>query len=151
MKKTLIIGFIFIILGFITGRILYDKVSDSQFVFKNTNNTYYFLQEGVYSNEDIMNENTKKISNKLITKSDNKYYVYLGITKNIDIAKKIEKIYDDKNIDIYYKEIFINNEEFSNNVDQFDNLINSTNNLDDILTIEEVVLSNYQEIMEKDK
>ena len=39
------------------------------------------------------------------------------------------------------------NEEFYNNVTQFDLLINNTNNSNEILTITEVVLANYEEIV----
>lgn len=150
MKKTLLVGVLFIVLGFIVGKTLYYKLGGVEVTFNNQN-TYYFLQEGVYSSEDIMNENTKKLSSKLITNNDNKYYVYLGITKSLDNAKKIEKLYKDEGYDIYLKEFSFSNEEFSNNVDQFDKLIESTNDLNDILTIEEVVLSNYEEIVRKDQ
>lgn len=150
MKKTLFVGILFVVLGFLVGKMLYYRLDGVKPTFSNQN-TYYFLQEGVYSSEDIMNENTKKLSSKLITNNDNKYYVYLGITKSLENAKKIEKLYKDKGYDIYLKEFSFSNEEFSTNVDQFDKLIESTNDLDDILTIEEVVLSNYEEIVGKDK
>lgn len=39
-----------------------------------------------------MEENTKKLSNKLITNNKGKYYVYLGITKNIKIPKNRKNI-----------------------------------------------------------
>lgn len=150
MKKTIIVAIFFILLGALSGRFLYYKLEGVETTFNNQD-VYYFLQEGVYSNEDIMNENTKKLNSKLITSSDNKYYVYLGITKNLDNAKKIEKLYEDEGYDIYLKELSFSNEEFSANVEQFDKLIENTSDLDDILTIEEVVLSNYEEIMRKDK
>ena len=41
------------------------------------------------------------------------------------------------------------NEEFDHNVEQFDLLINSATNKEEILTIEEVVLANYEEIIKK--
>ena len=96
-----------------------------------------------------MEENTKKLSNKLITNNKGKYYVYLGITKNIKNAKKIEKIYKRLGYDIYLKEVVIKNDEFSYNLDEFDKLLETTKNTNDILTIEEVVLSNYDEITKK--
>ena len=41
------------------------------------------------------------------------------------------------------------NEEFNNNVTQFDLLINATTSEKEILTIEKVVLANYEEIIKK--
>ena len=63
------------------------------------------------------------------------------------MQKKIKKIYSDKGYNIYIKEVKLNNEEFYNNVTQFDLLINNTNNSNEILTITEVVLANYEEIV----
>ena len=148
MKKTIIISIVFIFLGIITGKTIYYINNN---INKNIYNeqVYYFIQEGVYANKEIMEENTKKLSNKLITNNKGKYYVYLGITKNIKNAKKIEKIYKRLGYDIYLKEVVIKNDEFSYNLDEFDKLLETTKNTNDILTIEEVVLSNYDEITKK--
>lgn len=148
MKKTIIISIVFIFLGIITGKTIYYIKNN---INKNIYNeqVYYFIQEGVYANKEIMEENTKKLSNKLITNNKGKYYVYLGITKNIKNAKKIEKIYKRLGYDIYLKEVVIKNDEFSYNLDEFDKLLETTKNTNDILTIEEVVLSNYDEITKK--
>ena len=43
----------------------------------------------------------------------------------------------------------LSNEEFNNNVTQFDLLINATTSEKEILTIEKVVLANYEEIIKK--
>ena len=92
-----------------------------------------------------MEENIQNISPKIIHYDDSKYYVYLGITKDEDNAKKIKKIYSQKGYNIYIKEVKLNNEEFYNNVTQFDLLLNNTNNSNEILKITEVVLANYEE------
>ena len=76
--------------------------------------------------------------------------VYIGITKEENIAKKIKSIYEEEGYQIYIKEIKIDNEEFNNNITQFDLLINSATTKDEILTIEEVVLANYEETTSKD-
>lgn len=147
MKKILIISSIFLIIGIILGSkiIFLSKVDD---VFQ-SGTVYYFLQEGVYTKEEILKENTENINVKLINKEDNKYYVYLGITKNVENAKKIKKIYQDKGYDIYIKEKYLSNEEFSSNITQFDLLISSTNVEEEILKINEVVFANYEEIIKK--
>ena len=58
----------------------------------------------------------------------------------------IKKIYEDMGYQIYLMDKTINNEEFSNNVTQFDLLVSESDSSEDILTIEEVVLANYEEI-----
>ncbi len=148
MKKTFFLGLCFLGLGLLCGKILYQKTNGVSSVFK-SKDIYYFLQEGVYSTEELMKENTKDLENKLVTTNDDNYHVYLGITKDLDNAKKICNLYKKKGYDIYMKEMSVDNEEFSYNLDQFDQLISSSKKLDDILIIEEVVLANYQEVVQK--
>ena len=145
MKKTMLLAVIFVALGAICGNYLYQVAPDSISVFQEKN-TYYFLQEGVYSSKDIMQENVGDLTNKLTVFEDNKYYVYVGITQSQENAKKIKKIYEDMGYQIYLMDKTINNEEFSNNVTQFDLLVSESDSSEDILTIEEVVLANYEEI-----
>lgn len=148
MKNRIIITITLLLIGIILGIKIYSAKETIENVFAE-GQTYYFLQEGVYTSKEIMEENVKDISTKIINYENNKYYVFLGITKDEDNAKKIKKIYSDKGYSIYIKEIKLNNEEFSNNVTQFDLLINNTNNPEEILTITEVVLANYEEIIKK--
>lgn len=148
MKKIIIKGLIFIIIGFLIGNYLFGSKKD---LIKRINNSevYYFLQEGVYSSKDNLNNNLKSLSQKVIDYQDNKYYVYIGITKDKEVADKIKKIYEEKGFKIYEKELLLESQEFSSNVEQFDLLIKSTNKEDEILTIEEIVLANYEEIKKK--
>ena len=146
MKKTMVLAVVFVVLGAICGNYLYEKAPESISVFWE-DDTYYFLQEGAYSSKKIMQENVKDLTNKLTTLEDNKYYVYVGITKNKKNALKIQKIYEDMGYQIYIKEVVLDNEEFANNVTQFDLLVNESESSEDVLTVEEVVLANYEEII----
>lgn len=146
MKKTMVLAVVFVVLGAICGNYLYEKAPESISVFRE-DDTYYFLQEGAYSSKKIMQENVKDLTNKLTTFEDNKYYVYVGITKNKKNALKIQKIYEDMGYQIYIKEVVLDNEEFANNVTQFDLLVNESESSEDVLTVEEVVLANYEEII----
>lgn len=148
MKKLIIASFIFLSFGIVLGTKIQNSRSSISNVF-NEGEVYYFLQEGVYTSKEIMEENTKNISIKAIEKKNDKYYVYLGITKDEKIAKKIKKIYEKEGYQIYLKEVRLNNEEFSSNITQFDLLINSTEKEEEILTITEVILANFEEIIQK--
>lgn len=151
MKKTFILGIAFILLGTVVGTILRGEYQEEILDAFGTGKSYYFLQEGVYSTEENLEENIKNLDTKLIIEEDGKYYVYLGITQEKANAEKIKQIYENDGYQIYIKERNISNEEFYNNVNQFDLLIQSTDNPEEILTIEEVVLANYEEIVKKDK
>ena len=146
MKKKILYSIIILITGIIVGRNIYlSKVTQT---FSNKD-IYYFIQEGVYSSKSIMEENIKNMDLKVVDELDNKYYVYLGITKDESIAKKLKEIYESQGYQIYIKEVSLSNEEFNNNVTQFDLLINATTSEKEILTIEKVVLANYEEIIKK--
>lgn len=146
MKKKIFYSIIILITGIIVGRNIY--LSKSTQVFSNKD-IYYFIQEGVYSSKSIMEENIKNMDLKVVDEIDNKYYVYLGITKDELIAKRLKEIYESEGYQIYIKEVSLSNEEFNNNVTQFDLLINATTSKKEILTIEKVVLANYEEIIKK--
>lgn len=144
MKKKLIWGIVFILIGIFCSRYISNINAKSIF---NSGELYYFVQEGVYTNKKIMNNDLKDIKNRAIISKNNKYYVYVGISKDLEIAKLIKKIYEDKGYQIYIKELSVDDKEFSSNVEQFDLLIKNSNNDEDILTIESVVLANYEEII----
>lgn len=151
MRKIVGVSILLIILGTIIGNGLYNKFHTSFLeVFKESNNCY-FLQEGVYSNYDLMFENTKDIDIKLVEKENNKYYVYLGISSSYDNILRIKDIYEKEGYKVRIKEINLNNEEFYTNLVQFDLLIDKTSSDNEILTIEEVILANYEEIIRKSK
>lgn len=149
MKKTFLLSIFFITLGTILGIFLRNSYKDNLLGTFGEGKIYYFLQEGVYSNKDIMTENTKDLNIKLVNEENGKYYVYLGITRDEENVKKIKEIYNTKGYQLYIKEINLSNEEFYNNVTQFDLLIKNTTKEEEILTIEEVVLANYEEIIKK--
>ena len=149
MKKTFLLSIFFITLGTILGIFLRNSYKDNLLGAFGEGKIYYFLQEGVYSNKDIMTENTKDLNIKLVNEENGKYYVYLGITRDEENVKKIKEIYNTKGYQLYIKEINLSNEEFYNNVTQFDLLIKNTTKEVEILTIEEVVLANYEEIIKK--
>ncbi len=149
MKKTFLLSIFFITLGTILGIFLRNSYKDNLLGAFGEGKIYYFLQEGVYSNKDIMTENTKDLNIKLVNEENGKYYVYLGITRDEENVKKIKEIYNTKGYQLYIKEINLSNEEFYNNVTQFDLLIKNTTKEEEILTIEEVVLANYEEIIKK--
>lgn len=147
----MIVSLVSIILGALSAMLLNSTYKEKLVNTFSDGKTYYFIQEGVYSSKEIMTENTKDIQVKTVDTLNDKQYVYLGITRDNNNAKKIKDIYEKKGYQIYIKEQNLSNEEFYNNVTQFDILVNSTDKESEILTIEEVVLANYEELIKKDK
>ena len=140
------IGSLFLGMGIILGFRFYNNKDKFYDVF-NKEKVYYFLQEGVYLSKDIVDENTKKLDYYVVERKNNKYYVYIGITKNIEIARMFKNIYERLGYDIYIKEKSINNLEFDSNMSQYDLLMNNTKKETELFTIMEVVLANYEELI----
>lgn len=147
LKKTILWGITFIGLGFFIGDLIFNNRELILNSISKRGEPYYFLQEGVYSDKQILENNLTSINIKTIDYNNDKFYVYLGITKNKEVAEKLKAIYKEKGYPVIIKEKHLENEEFSNNVTQFDLLINATKEEDEILTIEEVVLANYDELI----
>jgi len=141
MKNKLVVALIFIISGIVVGNNLYNKVDFKLLKTFKENNDFYLLQLGTYDTKEIMQRDTRDINPKVYEVKNDKYYVYVGISSNMNNLNKIKDIYKDE--ELTTKVINIKNEEFINNLRQFDILIDNTNDKDEILTIEEVVLSSF--------
>ena len=139
MIKILFKGIVFIILGFFLGKFLF-----SNRLITNNKNNCYFIGEGIYTNKDSI----KDLDSKTIDYKDNKYYVYLGITKDIEVARKIQSIYKKQGINTFIDKRSINSKKLLSNIEEFDSLIKSSND-SEILLIEDIVLTIYQKNISK--
>ena len=70
----------------------------------NTGENLYFIQYGVFSSLESLEENTINLQNYVYSKQDNLYYVYVGITKLEENAKKIVNHYKDLGYETIIKE-----------------------------------------------
>ena len=139
MNKKIILSVVFtMLLGIATAKVVYSKTISSD--DKKSNNTVYFLQLGVYTNKNSMQLDTKSIENKIVTQENDKYYVYVGISKSKKNLEKISKLYKNDGYSLYIKEMSVLNNEFLVNLEQFDKLIESAKTNEEINTINMVIL-----------
>ena len=141
MRGVLFKCFIYIMIGFIFGIIIFDKKTLRDMFTKK--NTYYFLLEDIYVDDSYNGD----LVSKIIVQENNNYAIYVGITKSREVAEKIQKIYELKGIKINILKKNIPKSLFDDNILEYDKLLIATNNSNTILTIEEVVLANYQKII----
>lgn len=148
MNKKIILSVVFtMLLGIATAKVVYSKTISSY--DKKSNNTVYFLQLGVYTNKNSMQLDTKSIENKIVTQENDKYYVYVGISKSKKNLEKVSKLYKNDGYSLYIKEMSVLNNEFLVNLEQFDKLIESAKTNEEINTINMVILSSYEEMVIK--
>lgn len=147
LKRTLLFLFIAVLLGAFVGDFVSTHYGKSIPVISH-NNSFYIMQEGVYNSKEQLIENVKSLSPKAVINKNDKYYVYVGITKNEKVLEKLFNIYKDKGYTIYTKEEDFNNAEFTRFSNQMDEMIKKTNDSEEILKMEELVLANYQQKLE---
>lgn len=146
-KSFFITMIVAILLGSVLGNFLFEQYKlESSEVVKEVN-SLYFIMEGAYSSLEQAKKSSEDIDVKLITKEDANYIVYLAITKDSNNLEKMEKLYKDLNINTTIKTMSVSNKEFLATLEQMDLLINNTKDNEEILSINEVVLANYQEFV----
>ena len=142
-KKFLLSVVVVMVLAVLTAKVVYSKTN----VIEEDKDATYFLQLGVYSDSESMEKDTKNIENKLVLQEDGKYYVYVGISKYKENLEKISKLYNNLGYSLYIKPRKIINQEFLLNLEQFDKLLSSAESVEEINTIEAVIISSYEEMV----
>jgi len=151
MKKKLIRSVIIpllvaVCLGFYGAKIAYGFNQVKQTVSEISHNAYA-IQYGVYKDPSTLENTLSGLDNYVVSLEDGKYYVYLGFTTDYSNLSKIRSMYKDMGVDVYIKEVLITNEEFLNNLEQFDILLDNVSKYTDILSINSAILSSYDEMI----
>lgn len=153
MKNKIIIPTIVsLLVGSYLGYIIFNQYKNNNVenVF-NENEKVYFLQQGVYSNIENIEKNTTQISDYIYFKDNEQYRVFVGLTTNNENSKKIKGIFNNKNYDIYIKEINISNRAFIEKLKQYDELISATTDEAVILGIVKQILNEYELVVKSDE
>ena len=82
----------------------------------------------------------------IAVKKNNLNYIYSGISTKVDNINKIKKIYESIS-GIKIRKSYIDNKEFITNLEQYDLLIDGLSNKKDILSVNKVILSSYEDLI----
>lgn len=146
MKMNFLISIVCaLLLGYLCATFIFQEYQESTTTFGETN-TIYFLQYGVYTNSS---NNEIKANKYIQVEEDGKYYVYVGMTTNLDNAEKIQKLYQEKGIELYIKQNYVSNNEFVSELSQYDILLESTKTEDEMNSVLSTVLASYEEFVLK--
>ena len=150
MKNKIIIPSVLsLMIGSYLGFIIFRQYkTTSQSVFSETT-TIYFLQQGVYSSKESMEDNAKLLSEYIYTLEDEQYRVFVGITTDKSNSEKIKGIFNNKGIDIYIKERNIENMAFVEKLKQYDEIIRTSNDETAILELESQILNEYELVVKE--
>lgn|SRR5574344_1731944 len=142
-----------IIIGIYLGKVVIDgyKSKESLQTVFNDSEKYYVIEQGVYSSMDELKQNTSKLTYYIYNEEDGLFYVYLGITKNKDNQKKLSSYFKELGYEVHEKEIFLDNKNFSNVINDYDEMLKKTTDKNAIKTIYLQVLSKYNELVISDE
>lgn len=149
MKKYIAPVLCSVCLGFFMGFFLcnqYDQKVEIKTIFSQSE-TFYFLQSGVYSSLESMQQSVGKLTNYIYTEQDGKYYVYVGITSTEENMLKIKGIYEQLGYSIYSKQVDVSSKEFSNFVKECDEMLKQTTESEAVLKIEQEILASYEKMV----
>lgn len=140
-----------ILIGFFMGNFMFNEYDKKTSTVSLTGETLYFLQAGVFSNEEEMKKEMSNFSYYIYTKENNMYYSYVGIVKNKKNLEKLKEYFKSEGYDIYVRELFISNISFITVLDQYEMLLEQTTDTKIIKSICNQILSKYEELVMVDK
>lgn len=113
-----------------------------------TGDKIYLIQQGVYSSNESMEKNTTAFEHYIYTFQDDKYYVYVGATKELENLEKLKGYYKELGYDIYVKETMTTNKEFLDILENYDAMLMQTTDKELINSICGQVLNKYGELVD---
>ena len=148
MKRMLIPVISAVVIGFVLAKLVFNQYETEQIttVF-NEREEINLIQVGVYSNKDIMEENTKNFNYYVYSIEDNLYHVYVGITLDDNNLKKLENYYKKLGYDVYVKKVKVDNREFIDVLKQYDKLLKRIHDDESLKDVNEKVLQKYKELV----
>lgn len=138
-----------IIIGICFSKFMFNQYNyDSKLstVFSN-GTSVYFLQQGVYSSKETMEQNCSSFPHYIYTIDSDKYYVYVAITKSSENLEKLKGYYYNLGYSIYVKELNISNNDFINILEQYDVLLSKSTENSVIEAITTQTLLKYEELI----
>ena len=111
-------------------------------------NKYYLLQVGAYKNYDSISKKTKEYENYLVLKEEDLYKLYIGVTKDTEVYKKLVNLYANTS-SIYKKEITLSNQKFDDTLTKYDSLIKNSEDIKEINLVIKSELKFLEEMLAK--
>lgn len=146
MKKNLISIFFCCLIGLSLSFYMFKQYDKKEIPTSIAVETLDFLQIGVYSSKETMEENVKNVNYYIYTEENNQFHVFVAITKEENF-EKVKGYYESLGYDIYKKEISVSNQSFLEILNQYEMMLKEITDTSTIGTIESQVLSKYEELV----
>lgn len=123
----------------------YKKVDSINVISNNTN--VYALRYGKYANLDEMQDDVTHVDRYIYIESKDDVSAYVALATTRDSINKIKKVYEDKNLNLTVSKVNIENEEFIENLNEYEKLLKATDDYKSLLIIENQILSCYMNLV----
>lgn len=123
----------------------YKKVESINVISNNTN--VYALRYGKYANLDEMQDDVTHVDRYIYIESKDDVSAYVALATTRDSINKIKKVYKDKNLNLTVSKVNIENEEFIENLNEYEKLLKATDDYKSLLIIENQILSCYMNLV----
>lgn len=148
MKKYLFTFLLALIIGFFLSNFFLRQYKDFNGIkVSGLGENLYFIQFGAFSSLESLEKNTISLQNYVYNKQDDLYYVYVGITKLEENAKKLVNYYKSLGYDVIIKEFEINNKNFIELLVNYDEILKNTDDKAAISSVVNQVLMKYEEVV----
>ena len=111
----------------------------------------YFLQVGVYSSKESMEENTKNLPYYIYQEDQDKYFVYVGMSLKETNAQKLKDFFIANGYNIYIKEFNLSNIAFLTVLEQYDTMLEQAPDTSSYSAICGQILAKYEELINSER
>lgn len=153
MKKYIFSILVALSVGFVCGKIFleqYDAYDGIRFT-SNGGESLYFIRYGTYDSVEEMEKDTLSLVNYVYNIIDDKYYVYIGITRSHDNLIKLNNYYSLLGYKTITEEFLVTNRTFLEELENYDNILFNTEDEVVISSISSLVLEKYEVIVNGSK
>ena len=105
----------------------------------------YYVQRGVYSDRENMENNMKEFTNYIYNVEDNMYHTYIGVSKYKENAEKIQNIYKNEGIETIIKNKIVDSKDFMEILSRYDDILKKTDDTESVKVITRQTLAKYEE------
>lgn len=147
MKKNVIIVLCAIAIGFFMGKTFLEQYEgyNGIKVTSSSGEILYFIKYGEYETMEEMESETISLSNYIYNEVNDRYYVYIGITKNKDNLIKLNNYFNSLGYIVYTEEFLVTNESFLKMLENYDSILANTDDSVVISSISNQILTKYEE------
>ncbi|MDD3341144.1 MAG: hypothetical protein PHN72_02965 [Bacilli bacterium] len=140
--------FLCMIVGIFLGLFLYGGYENRESLIPTfqEKEKLYFLKVGVYDTAELMEKGAANLSNYIYLQKEQKFHLYVAITKEKENVAKIKEYYSSLGYIVNEEEFTENNKEFISVLKTYDEMLQKTNDKTVIQNIVNGVLSKYEEL-----